>query len=88
MPAFSTVIWVLGAVVLFFFLWFVGTGMLRSTTTPLPPPPPPGELRKVNLRYRCSICGVEMRLTMATEEEPAPPRHCGDDMDLVAPSFE
>jgi hypothetical protein len=88
MPAFSTVIWVLGAVVMFFFLWFVGTGMLRSTTTPLPAPPPPGELRKVNLRYRCSICGVEMRLTMATEEEPAPPRHCGDDMDLVAPIFE
>lgn len=44
MPAFSTVMWVLGAVVMFFFLWFVGTGMLRSTTTPLPPPPP--ELRR------------------------------------------
>lgn len=88
MPAFSTVIWVLGGVLLFFVIWFVGTGMLRSTTTALPPPPPPGELRKVNLRYRCSVCGVELKVTMATEEDPPPPRHCGDDMDLVAPIFE
>ena len=88
MPTFATLMWVLGAVVLFLVLWIFGVGMLRSATTPLPPPPPPGELRKVNLRYRCSICGVELKLTMATEEDPPPPRHCGDDMDLVAPIFE
>ena len=57
MPAFSTVMWALGAIILFFVLWFVGTGMLRSVTTALPPPPPEGELRKVNVRYRCSLCG-------------------------------
>ena len=43
--------------------------MLRSLTTPLPAPPPAGELRKVNLRYRCSICGTEMRMTLATDED-------------------
>ena len=46
--------------------------MLRSVTTPLPPPPA-GELRKVDLRYRCSVCGMEIRLTMASEEDPEPP---------------
>ena len=59
--------------------------MLRSLSTPLPPPPPPGELRKVDLRYRCSVCGMEVRLTRANDEDPDPPRHCQEDMDLVAP---
>jgi hypothetical protein len=63
----------------------VGIAMLRSMGTPLPPPPPPGEMRAVNLRYRCSICGTEMKMTRATAELPDPPRHCQEDMDLVTP---
>ncbi len=66
----------------------IGVGLLRSMGTPLPAPPPEGELRKVNLRYRCSICGAEARLTAAPNEEPEPPRHCMEDMDLYAPSFD
>ncbi len=52
------------------------------------PPPDPGEIRRVNLRYRCSICLTEVKMVQATEELPMPPRHCQEDMDLVAPSFE
>jgi hypothetical protein len=63
----------------------VGLALLRGLGTPLPPPPPPGEMRKVNLRYRCSICGAEVKMTLATEELPDAPRHCQEDMDLVAP---
>ena len=77
--------WVLGAVVMFVVLWKVGIGMTRSVTTSLPEPPPEGELRKVNVRYRCSICGIELRMTLAPEQDPQPPRHCMEDMDLVAP---
>ena len=88
MPDFSTVMWVLGGIIIFFVLWFVGTGMLRSMTTPLPAPPPEGELRKVNVRYRCSICGSEVKMTLATDEDPPPPRHCGDEMDIVAPLYD
>jgi hypothetical protein len=40
------------------------------------------------LRFRCSICGAEVRMVQAAEELPAPPRHCQEDMDLVAPLFE
>jgi hypothetical protein len=83
--AFSTVMWVIGAIVVTFVVWRVGSGALRSVATPLPEPPPAGELRKVNLRYRCSVCGMELRLTLADEEEPEPPRHCQEEMDLVAP---
>jgi len=85
MPPFSTIMWVLGGVIMFFVLWFVGTGMLESFTSPLPPPPPAGELRKIDVRYRCSTCGVELKMTLAAEEDPPPPRHCGEEMDLVAP---
>lgn len=63
----------------------IGIAILRMLASPLPEPPPPGEMRKVNLRYRCSLCGVELRLTAAPNEDPAPPRHCQEDMDLVAP---
>ena len=77
-----------GASLLFFVIWRVGVAMLRSVTTPLPEPPPAGELRKVNLRYRCSICGTEMRMTLANDELPDPPKHCQEEMDLVAPPFE
>jgi chromate transport protein ChrA len=63
----------------------VGFAIMRGLATPLPPPPPPGELRKVRLTYRCSICGTEVRMTSANDEVPDPPRHCQEDMDLVAP---
>ena len=63
----------------------VGVALLRGLGSPLPAPPPPGEMRRVNLRYRCSICGTELKMTLATDEMPEPPRHCQEDMDLVAP---
>jgi hypothetical protein len=87
-PAFSTVIWV-GAGVLFgVVLWKTGIAMLRSMTTPMPAPPPSGELRKVNVRYRCGVCGLEIKLMLAPDEDPPPPRHCLEDMDVVAPLYD
>lgn len=88
MPAFSTVIWVIVGLALGVLLWKTGIGMLRSMTTPLPPPPPAGELRKVNVRYRCSVCGLEIKLMLAPDEDPPPPKHCLEDMDLVAPLYD
>ena len=66
-------------------IWKVGAMMLGGLARPIPEPPPPGELRRVRLRYRCSICGTEVRMTSANDEVPDPPRHCQEDMDLVAP---
>lgn len=50
--------------------------------------PPPGEMRRINLRFRCSICLAEVKMVQASEELPEPPRHCQEDMELVAPPFE
>ena len=62
----------------------MGLAVLRTLATPLPEPPPVGELRKGKLQYRCSLCGTEVRMTVATDESPDPPRHCMDDMELMA----
>ncbi len=82
---FGTIIWVLMGVVIMALVWRIGLGMLRSMTSPLPEPPPAGEMRRLNVRYRCSMCGVELRVVMAPDQDPPPPRHCLEEMDLVAP---
>ena len=71
------------AVMVGLLIWRVGTLMLGGLARPIPEPPPPGELRKVKLVYRCSICGTELRMTSANDDVPEPPRHCQDDMELV-----
>jgi hypothetical protein len=63
----------------------MGLAILRGLAHPIPEPPPAGELRKVKIAYRCSICGAEVRMTIAPHEDPAAPRHCLEDMDLMAP---
>jgi hypothetical protein len=73
------------SVLLFFVLLRMGLAVLRALARPVPEPPPPGELRKVNLRYRCTICGTELKMTAAPDEDPQPPRHCMEDMQLVTP---
>ncbi len=73
------------AVLVGFVIIRVGVAMLRALAQPLPEPPPAGELRKVKIMYRCGICGAEVRMTIAPHEDPDPPRHCLEDMDLVAP---
>jgi hypothetical protein len=87
-PSLATVLWALGGLLVAYVVWKTGIAVLRSLTRPPPPPPPAGELRRVNVRYRCDVCGVELRLTMAPDEDPPAPRHCLEDMVLVAPIIE
>ncbi|HSB87621.1 MAG TPA: hypothetical protein VLD86_15025 [Ilumatobacteraceae bacterium] len=88
MPALATILWVLGGLLIAAVLWKSGLGLLRSFSAPPPEPPPAGQLRKVNVRYRCSVCGLEIKLTLAPDEDPPPPRHCLEDMDIVAPLYD
>ena len=62
-----------------------GLAILRGMAAPIPEPPPPGELRKVKIQFRCAVCGTEVRMTAANDQEPEAPRHCMQEMDLVAP---
>ncbi len=73
------------AFLIFLAIWRLGRAMLGGLVRPIPAAPPPGELRKVKITFRCSICGTEVRMTTANDEMPEPPRHCLEDMDLVTP---
>lgn len=76
---------VAGALAFAYVFLRIGFAILAALGTPIPEPPPAGELRKVKIMFRCSICGTEVRMTTANDEMPEPPRHCLEDMDLVAP---
>ena len=79
-----TVLKVLMAIVAFFCIYLTGTFIIRSFTYGPPAEPEPGRLRKVNYRYRCTVCGTEVTMTAAPEDEvPNAPRHCREDMNLV-----
>lgn len=82
------VVWILAGLLMMVVLWRTGMAMLTALSAPPVPPPEPGELRKVNVKYRCDVCGVELTLTMAPDDDPPPPKHCLEDMTIVAPLFE
>ena len=76
------------AIVVAFLIIRAGLAMLRGIAAPIPEPPPPGELRKVKIQFQCHVCGTEVRMTMSTNEEPEAPRHCMQEMSIVAPAIE
>jgi hypothetical protein len=73
-----------GAVVV---LYVLGAGMVRSFNgePPFSQPPEPGELKPVDYRYRCIVCGALVTMTAAPDGDvPEAPRHCREDMLLVS----
>jgi hypothetical protein len=69
-------------------LYLLAVRLVRAMMRPGPPEEPdPTTLRPVDYRYRCGVCGAEVTMTAAPgEEAPEPPRHCREDMTLVAGS--
>ncbi len=71
------------SVVAAYLLLALGIRILGAFARPIPEAPPPGELRRVKLTYRCATCGAELRMTLANDQVPEPPRHCSDEMELT-----
>ncbi len=67
-----------------YLIFRVGFAIIGALARPIPDAPPAGELRRVRLHYRCNTCGTEMRMTLANDEVPEPPRHCTEEMELTA----
>ncbi len=65
-------------------LYLGAAKLIRAFTVEPPPEPDPDDLRPVDYRYRCAVCGAEVTMTAAPGDEPPdPPRHCREEMVLV-----
>jgi hypothetical protein len=71
------------AVFVAYALFMTGIKTIGAFARPIPAPLPPGELRRVKLNYRCDVCGTELRLTLANDQVPEPPKHCTEPMILT-----
>jgi len=63
-------------------VYVIGASMLRKFHVAPPAEPDPDDIKEVNLRFRCIVCGAEVTMT-AAQEDPEAPRHCREDMVLV-----
>jgi hypothetical protein len=79
----GTVVRVLFALLGALTIYVVGAAVLRKFKVPPEEPPEPGELHRIDLRFRCTVCGAEVTMTAAPGDDPEPPRHCREDMVLV-----
>jgi hypothetical protein len=74
---------VVGALAVGLTLYVIGASLLRKFHVAPPAEPDPDDIKPVNLRFRCVVCGAEVTMTAAQDDEPEPPRHCREDMELV-----
>jgi hypothetical protein len=63
-------------------IWWVTTRIIRMLAT-LPDEPDPGDVTETIEHYRCSTCGTELTVTVRSNTEVTPPRHCRDEMTAV-----
>jgi hypothetical protein len=68
------------AVVAAFTIYLVGASIIRKFQIAPPEEPDPAELRAVDARFRCTVCGAEVTMTVSATDEPEAPRHCREDM--------
>jgi hypothetical protein len=59
----------------------LGVAWLRSLTAPAPVGEEPAEVSEENLKYVCTMCGLELRLEKAAGDKA--PTHCMESMVLV-----
>jgi hypothetical protein len=64
-------------------VYVIGASMLRKFQLAPPEEPDPEDIKPVNLRFRCIVCGAQVTMTAAQGDDPEAPRHCREDMVLV-----
>ncbi|HEY2429089.1 MAG TPA: hypothetical protein VGI06_09180 [Acidimicrobiales bacterium] len=74
---------VIVAILIFVVIVRAGMWAIGMIAHPTPPPPPEGELRRINAKFRCGVCGMEMRVMLAPDDDPEPPRHCMEEMEML-----
>ena len=64
-------------------VYVIGAGMLRKFQLAPPEEPDPDDIKPVNLKFRCIVCGAQVTMTAAQGDDPEAPRHCREDMVLI-----
>ena len=64
-------------------VYVIGASMLRKFQLAPPEEPDPEDIKPVNLKFRCIVCGAQVTMTAAQGDDPEAPRHCREDMVLV-----
>ena len=63
-------------------IWTVLMAIIRAVANP-PPDVDPDDVVETLRRFRCSLCGTQVTMTVTNVSEPRPPRHCREEMDEV-----
>jgi hypothetical protein len=61
-------------------IYVIGAAVLKKFKIAPPEEPDPADLRPVDARFRCGVCGAEVTMTVSASDEPEAPRHCREDM--------
>jgi hypothetical protein len=78
-----TILRIVIGVVVAVVVYVIGANMLRKFHMAPPAEPDPDDIKPVDLRFRCIVCGAEVTMT-AAQDDPEAPRHCREDMVPVA----
>ncbi len=65
-----------------FVIWTTLISIIRAVATP-PPAIDPEDVVETKRRFRCSLCGTQVTMTVANVAESKAPRHCREEMDEV-----
>ena len=63
-------------------IWSVLMAVIRAVANP-PPAVDPDDVVETRRRFRCSLCGTQVTMTVTNAAESKPPRHCREEMDEV-----
>ena len=63
-------------------IWWVATRVIKMLAT-MPEEPDPTDVTFANETFRCSTCGTELTVTIRSNTETTPPRHCREEMTAV-----
>ena len=64
-------------------IYVVLAGMIAKFKVAPPEEIDPDSVVAVDVKFRCIVCGAEVTMTAAQDEDPEPPRHCREDMLLI-----
>jgi hypothetical protein len=82
--AVSTFGWILRGlvgIVIAVAIYVIGAGIIAKFKVTPPAEPDPEQIVPVDQRFRCTVCGAEVTMTAAQQdEEITAPRHCREDM--------